>query len=231
MLNTALKGSSDKMKNKKALSLILYVAGALVGIFAIDLIFIAASVAKTGFQKFLVVVCFILLAFIAAMIIYVATQMKDVEPNFFLYDKTLRKNISIDNLTFKTVNDKMTLYISQIGETEESLWVDNVLEDHEKLGEPAEFRTVLAYKMLYDLADFDDDKHWLDFYTRGGNTVSSIADAIKKNGDIEMADTLVELKNSFNGDISDIKEFLVNNKPYLQKRMLKFVKANIELFY
>lgn len=219
------------MKNKKALSFILYVVGALVGIFAIVLILISANVAKTGFQKFLVAVCFILLAFIAAMVIYVATQMRDVEMNFFLYDKTLNKNISVDNLTFKMINDKMTLYISRIGETEESLWTSNVLEDPEKLGEPAQFRTLLAYKMLYDLADLDDEKHWLDFYTCGGNTVSSIADAIGKNGDTEMARTLTELKNSFNGDISDIKEFLVNNKPYMQKRMLKLVKANIELFY
>lgn len=219
------------MKNKKALSFILYVVGALVGIFAIVLIFIAAGVAKNGFQKFLLVVCFALLAFIAAMVIYLATQMKDVEINFFLYNKTLNKNISVDNLTFKMVNDKMTLYISRIGETEESIWTSNVLEDPQKLGDPAQFRTLLAYKMLYDLAELDDDKHWLDFYTCGGNTVSSIADAIAKNGDAEMARTLTELKNSFNGDISDIREFLVNNKPYMQKRMLRFVKSNIELFY
>ena len=85
--------------------------------------------------------------------------------------------------------------------------------------------------MLYDLADMNDDKYWLAFYTWGENTVQSIADAIRNNGDAEMAATLIQLKNSFNADLSDIKDFLINNKPYIQSRMLKFVKANIELFY
>ena len=218
------------MKNKKTLSTVLYIISAVILIFIIDLFFLTKNHVETGFQKALVIICAVILAAIVVLIIYEATLLREREPNYFLYDKTVHKNISPENLTFKIVNDKMTLYISKIGETEESLWLENTLDKPDKIGNPVEFRTLLAYKMLYDLADMNDDKYWLAFYTWGENTVQSIADAIRNNGDAEMAATLIQLKNSFNADLSDIKDFLINNKPYIQSRMLKFVKANIELF-
>ncbi|MBR2370678.1 MAG: hypothetical protein IKA82_01530 [Clostridia bacterium] len=219
------------MKNKKALSIALYVIAALLVIFIIDLFIMFGTVAQTGLQKALIVICIVLIVFIAAMLVYGATLLKEREPNYFLFDRTLNKNIPVQNLTFKIVNDKMNRYIAEIKETDTTLWRDNVLDTPEKLGTPAEFRILLAYKMLYDLADIDDEQHWLVFYTWGKNAVQSVAEAVKLNGDAEMASTLLYLRDSFNGDISNIRDFLVNNKPYIQQKMLVFTKQNIELFY
>ena len=86
-------------------------------------------------------------------------------------------------------------------------------------------------EMLYDLADIDDEQHWLVFHTWGKDAVQSVAETVKLNGDAEMASTLLYLRDSFNGDISNIRDFLVNNKPYIQHKMLAFTRQNIELFY
>ena len=54
---------------------------------------------------------------------------------------------------------------------------------------------------------------------------------ISKETATEMAKTLMALRNSENKRIDDVKDFIMNNKPYIQSRMLKFVRKNIELFY
>jgi hypothetical protein len=219
------------MKNKKVIVAILCIFALICGFFTVDIFFITRPYVETAFQKALVVICAALLAFITFMLAYGAWLLKDKEPNYFLYDKILGKNISVDNLTFKMVNDKMTLYISQIGETEESLWIGNTLSDSTKIGTPAEFRIVLAYKMLFDLAESNDEQRWNMFYEVRKDTVYAIAKAIHENGDTEMARTLTALRNSEEKNVNHVKDFILNNKPYIQGRMLKFVKKNIELFY
>lgn len=219
------------MKNKKALSIALYVVAAILLILVIDLFVMFGTIAQSALQKTLIVICIVLIVFIAAMLVYGASLLKEREPNYFLFDRALNKNIPVQSLTFKIVNDKMNRYIAEIKEDDASLWRDNVLDRPEKLGTPAEFRIVLAYKMLYDLADIDDEKHWLIFHTWGKDAVQSVAEAVKLNGDAEMASTLLYLRDSFNGDITNIRDFLVNNKPYIQRKMLVFVRNNIELFY
>ena len=58
------------MKNKKALSIALYVIAVILVIFIVDLFIMFGTVAQSGLQKALIVICIVLIVFIAAMLVF-----------------------------------------------------------------------------------------------------------------------------------------------------------------
>ena len=63
-----------------------------------------------------------------------------------------------------------------------------------------------------------------------GELISSIADAISLNGDEELAKAFKFLHENASGSYERTEKFLVDNKKYIQVKMLKYVKANIKRF-
>ena len=155
--------------------------------------------------------------------------IKDTKPNFFLYDTKAKRNIALENLSFAIVNARMNSYFSKFASSEGKIWTDRILDDPE-LEMSDEFKPIVAYKLLFDLANIDKEIGWSCFDTASGETVEFICAALTANNDGEFANMVREYKNAEPTNIAAVRELLISNKNYLKKKMYKYVCANIEKF-
>ena len=159
---------------------------------------------------------------------------RDNDPNFFLYDPKTGRNIDPADLDFDRINSRMSYFMTTLTTSVERLWTDNALDAPvEKFGVREIYRPLAAYKMLYDLAEFDSPDGWRLFLNAPAATITALTRALVMNGEETMANSLVKAYNSAsNGnDFEWLRDFLVGNKPYISRRMTKYVLQNLEWFY
>jgi len=196
-----------------------------VGLLIFGIVFDAAHVITTVLIFVLAVVSLAL----ACEFGYLFIILKSAKPNFFLYDTAAKKNISVDNLTFATVNSRMNNYFSGFASSEGKLWTDKILENTGDNMSNA-FKPIVAYKLLFDLANMDKEIGWTCFDLASVETVEFICAALESNNDGDFASLVRDYKNTNPTNIPAFREFLISNKMYLQKKMYKYVCTNIELF-
>ena len=220
------------MKNKKLLTIVLIVIGvlALVGAILMFTVFRSAS-ADSAFRQVLGVVCGILLLLISLLTFYYTYLIHDWEPNFFLYDKHLHRNISPDKLVFSTVNEKMTFYVSLIDPEGKLLWTTDLLAENDRFGYRSVYRPLVAYKMLFNLIVADSEEEWKKLTEADDRQIGLLCNALEQNHEDEMTKAIRYIHTGFRGDPRKLTEFIKGNKKYIQGKMLGYVKKNIDLFY
>ena len=179
----------------------------------------------------------LLLLFALCLCYFLVTRDKD--PNFFLFDRAKKKNLPLNKLTFTVVNERMNFLETMVCSSEEELWKKNILENAE-LGYRNVYRPLLAYKMIYDLADRDLDTYWFYLYNIPSSVLSALCRALEEGGDAEFAKMLhnavvkyqeCEEPTQKKAREEKIREFVCKNMSYLRGRIMKYVQKNIELFY
>ena len=159
---------------------------------------------------------------------------RDNDPNFFLYDPKTGRNIDPADLDFDRINSRMSYFMTTLTTSVERLWTDNALDAPvEKFGVREIYRPLAAYKMLYDLTEFDSPDGWRLFLNAPSATITALTQALVMNGEETMANSLVKAYNSAsNGDDFEwLRDFLVGNKPYISRRMVGYVRKNLDWFY
>lgn len=226
------EGESHMMKNKKLLSILLIAVSviSLVGAILMFTVFRSAS-ADSAFRKALGTVCGILLLLISALVLYYVYLIHDWEPNFFLYDKHTHRNIAPDKLTFSTVNDKMTFYVSLIDPEETLLWTTDLLAENDRFGYRSVYRPLVAYKMLFNLIVSENSEDWKKLTEADDQQILYLCEALEQNHEEEMTKAIRYIHTSFRGDPRKMSEFIKGNKKYIQGKMLGYVKRNLNQFY
>ncbi|MBQ2735084.1 MAG: hypothetical protein IJF33_04555 [Clostridia bacterium] len=219
------------MNLKKKLPLIVSVVGVLSLIGAILLLFVAAPKADVGYKRVLEILIGILMLVLAGLAVFYAYITRDAEPNFFLFDRAKKRNIPVENLTFTIVNERMSFFLTMVCESIEQLWQEDVLESERKLGYRRVYRPLLAYKMLYDLADKGIDTYWELLFSAKPATVNSLCSALEQGGEREMVKAFRYIMENYRENPEKIKDFVCGNMRYIRGRMLSYIKRNIELFY
>lgn len=220
---------SDKIK--KNLPLILLILGGL-SIVAGILVMIFGAGGNEGAIKALFVIFAILLMLLGCVVIYLTTILDgSPRPNFFLYDKAVGRNIFVDELTFERVNKRMTTFMAKLASNAREVWAKDVVgSDNELFGEGDVYRPLAAYKAVYDLIDRGSAQMWKSYLDADDDVIVSIADALAMNGDIELGKALRFLHKKAEGDYTKTEKFLSDNKNYLEKKMMSYVKNNIDKF-
>lgn len=219
------------MKLKKILPLILMILGAVSLIGAILIFVLAVPKADAVYKKVLEIIIASLMIVLSLLSALYLLLTRDSEPNFFLFDRAKKRNIPVENLTFAIVNERMTFFLTMVCESVEQLWNEDVLEHDRKLGYRRVYRPLLAYKMLYDLADKNIATYWELLYNANGATVASLCSALEQGGEAEMVKAFRYLMENYRGTPEKIKDFVEGNQKYIRGRMLGYIKKNIELFY
>ena len=150
-------------------------------------------------------------------------------PNYFLYDSNTKKNVSVDKLTFGVVSKRMDRYFANYAPSEGKLWTDGVL-DAPGINMEEAFKPLVAYKLLFDLADRDMEKGWKCFEAASYQTVDFVCSSIEMNGEAEVAGNIRKMKQIQPFQVRYIRDYLVSNKDYLQTKMMMYVRDNIEKF-
>lgn len=179
--------------------------------------------------KVLVIVLSVVSLALALECLFLFVLVKDTKPNFFLYDTKTKGNVSVDKLSFATINARMNSYFSGYASSEGKLWTEGILDDPD-IDMADTFKPIVAYKLLLDLAVMDKDIGWKCFEMATPATVEFICGALEGNGDAEFANMVRDYKNSAPVNTFALRELLVGNKAYLKKKIYKYVCANIESF-
>ena len=165
---------------------------------------------------------------LVALIAYFAILMSDEDPNYFLYDSKTKRNVSADKLTFQIINARMNKFLSHYASSEGKLWNDRVL-DNPYIDMSAEFKPLVAYKMLYSLAEKDAEAGWNCLENASDGTVRFICDGLAANGDEAFA-AEIEKMMTRPVNIAAARDYLIKTKSYMQTKMKRYVLDNIELF-
>ncbi len=218
-------------KLKQLLPVILIVAGALSAVGAILLFAVAAPRADATYKRVLDIIMGILMLLMSALVFYYSYASRDAEPNFFLFDRKKKRNIPVEELKFSIVNERMNFFLTMVCDSAEQLWKDLVLEKDLKLGYRRIYRPLLAYKMLYDLADKNQDSYWALLIGADSNTLESLYSALEQGGEGEIIRVFRYVMENYRNNPDQIKDFVTGNLKYLQGRMMSYIKRNIEQFY
>lgn len=159
---------------------------------------------------------------------YFTYLMMDKTPNYFLYDSQTKRNISIQDITFKTISVKMSLFLSKYASSEGKIWNTRVL-DNPYLEMPEEFKPLVAYKLLYGLADNDTEAGWSCLENASEETLMFICNGLNVNNDKEFAANVAQLTKRPR-NMAMVRDYLVRNKRYMQSKMTKYVIDNIDRF-
>lgn len=219
------------MNLKKQLPLILAIVGILSFVGAILILCFALPRADATYKRVLEIIISCLMLLLSLLILYYLYITRDAEPNFFLFDRARKRNIPVEDLTFTIVNERMSFFLTMVCESAEQLWQDNVLESDRKLGYRRVYRPLLAYKMLYDLADKNIAAYWNLLLTATPATVDSLCSALEQGGEKEMVKAFRYIMENYRENPEKIKDFVCGNMRYIRGRMLGYIKRNIELFY
>lgn len=219
------------MDLKKKMPLLMSIAAAVSFIGALIILIFVLPASNATYKTVLEVIisCFmILLSFLIAAYLWV---IRDVEPNFFLFDRVRKKNIPVEDLTFAIINERMNFFLTLISDSPEDLWYKNALERDSKMGPRRIYRPLLAYKMLFDLSDKNTDSYWELLITSPEDTINSMCDALAQGGEQEMVKVFRYLMKNYRQNPDKIKDFICGNHRYFRGRMKAYIQKNIEFFY
>ena len=217
---------------KKKLPLIMAIVAVLCVLGAILVFLLTAFLSGgVGYKIFFGVFIGILMLVLAALIGVYLWFSREKEPNFFLFDRQKKRNVDVDELTFKMANERLSFLLTTVSESTEELWTTDVLENELKLGYRKVYRPLIAYKMLYDLADKNIDEYWGYLLTSTPETVNSIAQALAQAGETEMVKAFRFIMQNYREDSAKIRNFVIGNQKYIRGRIMSYIKRNIEMFY
>ena len=219
---------------KKYLPTVLLVAGAVCLLIAV-VIAVATFAGWDASQPLisvLLLIAAVLFVVLGVLVMYLAVISATVTRHFFLYDKNLGKNVRPSELTFDTVNKRMTYFMTRMASSERQVWSANLVgSDDERFGKNNVYRPLMAYKMIYDLTEHNSPEYWKLFAKADVAIVSSICDALNVNGDAQFGATLVYLREHQADNLDKISHFFMDNRAYLQKQMLRYVLAHVDSLY
>lgn len=217
---------------RRNLQVILFVlCGVLIVVGILTFIFGAGN--SDGALKALFIVLgivLILLGLTLALFAFVAGSPE--KANFFLYDSTLKSNMPIDELNFDIINKKMTYVMTKLTPTASKVWTKNVFDGENEVFQNGDdsFVPLVAYKIIYDLSERANEGIWNLYLMADPSIIDAIAAALELNGDEELANAFRYLHENASGDYERTEKFLLDNRKYIQAKMVKYVKANIERF-
>ena len=222
----------NQSNNKQHLVPVAMLVIAFLSLVAAIIVFISAPSMVAPYQKVLLRIAGILLLVLMGLSLFYFYLSRESDPNFFLYDQTQHKNIPVEQLTFSALNDRMDFYLSLISDSDEELWQGGVLAKSDgSFGREDVYRPLVAYKMLYDLTERDDDVQWGLFEFAEVTTIRLLTRALKQGGDADMAQAIVELYKGEGEEGENLRDFIKGNQKYLRGRMLRYVKQHLDYFY
>lgn len=213
--------------NKKRL--LIGVSAIAAAAFFVVLLIVGIVYSGGAFTKVMLVITSVLMLLFAVELGYFYLLSAETVPNYFLFNSNTNRNIPVSKLTFQIVNVRMNRYLSRYAPSEGKLWTDKILDDV-SIDISDAYKPLVAYKLLYDLAERDVDAAWKCFEFASAQTVEFVAAGLEMNGDDQFAKALRKMKSATPINLVALRDMLVKNKRYLQGKMFKYTVQNINKF-
>lgn len=174
-----------------------------------------------------------LVALIGGFLIFViayGTHLEKQKRNFFLYDKKLKKDIPLDELSVSRVRERLIMHMS-LFKHKGKLYVGDLF-DSRTLIVPEVIKPLFCYELLCEIAD-ENGANASVFLSFGTECSDIFTKYLSVNDDHELA---LKIKGYFyayatNQAIAEeFREYIVSNKAHIEEKMLGYAKKNIEKF-
>ena len=218
------------MRIQKVTAVLLVVVMAVLAVIGV-LFFKVGMTTPQIWKKICYFVCASLIALLFLLLGYLLFLSADREKNYFLYDRNSGKNISLDQLRFSMICEKMNMYISVNFDNAEKLWLGDAWLIGDRFGANGEYRALVALKMLYDLADHDSEVEWAYFNDSSESVVANMCTALSRGGERNLAQKLMYIRQNCGSETAPLRSLLLGNKKYLANKMVGIVRNNIEWYY
>ena len=217
------------MKQQEKIKLIVLIGSIVAAILAVALLIVGIVYSGGTLAKVLIfVISFFVLA-LAGELGYLFMLLGNTKANYFLFNPKTNRNIAPQKLTFQIINVRMNRYLSNFASSEGKIWTDGVLDDPTLEMDDA-FKPLVAYKLLFDLAERDFDAGWKCFDLASDATVEFICAALDTSADEELAKNLRDFKGVKPTNMKYVRDYLVSNRKYLQSKMFRYTADNIDKF-
>ena len=213
--------------DRKKVKIIIGVAAIVALVIAIALLCVALFAGLQAPSSIIMGIVAGLSFLLAIELGYMFWINKDSRANYFLYDSATKKNVPVQKLNFGVVNARTGRYLAHFAPSEGKIWNERVLDTAEI---DPEFKPLVAYKLLFSLADKDVDAGWKCLENASSKTIVFICEALNANSDFEFSNNFGKMMAEKPLNMPMIRDYLVRNKKYMQGRMLKYVVENIDLF-
>ena len=213
--------------DRKKVKIIIGVAAIVALVIAITLLCVAIFAGLQAPSSIIMGIVAGLCFLLSVELGYMFWINKDSRANYFLYDPATKKNVSVQKLNFGVVNSRTGRYLSHFAPSEGKIWNERILDSAEI---DPEFKPLVAYKLLFSLADKDIEAGWKCLENASSKTVVFICEALNANSDFEFSNNFGKMMAEKPLNMPMIRDYLVRNKKYMQGRMLKYVIENIDLF-
>lgn len=218
------------MDRSKLLKIISIATAAFFLAIAVLLLVLGITLDLKAFPRVVLILMGVCSLALAGEVGYFALlTMNSSKPNYFLYDVHSKRNVSVQKLTFQMVNSRMNRYLSEYAASEGKIWNERVL-DNPYIKMEDDFKPLVAYKLLFSLAENDSEAGWRCLENSSEETVKFICNGLAANGETEFSSTIEGLMASRPADIKQVRDYLVRNKKYMQSKMMKYVRDNIDRF-
>ena len=214
--------------DRNKLKVILGIGTALSLCVGVVLFILALALNMHVFPRVMLILVSVVAVVLAIELGYFTYLMMDKKPNYFLYNSQMKHNISVQKLTFQTINSRMNRFLSGYASSEGKIWNARVL-DNPYLDMPQEFKPLVAYKLLYGLAEKNAEAGWGCLENASDETLLFIYNGISMNNDKDFAFNFAQLTQR-PMNINLVKDYLIRNKRYMQSKMTKYVVENIDRF-
>lgn len=217
---------------KKNLRIILAIACGICVIGGIVVIAFLAGSCDGWLKGMFVALGVLIIALGCLFLLFALTLGEGERANFFLYDAKTKSNIPVEAVDFALVNKKMTFVMTNVASNASAVWTENVFSEDNEIFANGDtvFVPLIAYKMLYDLCERANEDVWKNYVAADKSVVEAVASALELNGDNDLGRAFKFLHENADGDYEKTEKFLSDNKKYIQNKMLKYVKSNIDRF-
>ena len=216
------------MDRNKA-KILLGVGSVFFLIVAVVLLVLGIALDISTFPRVSLIIVSVLCLIIAVLLGYFTYLNLDTKANYFLYSPQMRRNISVQKLTFETINARMNRFLSNYAASEGKIWNERVL-DNPYLDMPEEFKPLVAYKLLYGLVEKDAQAGWDCLANASEDTIKFICNGLMANGDETVAKAIETVMSEKPVNVAKARDYLMRGKKYLRGKMKRYVVDNIDLF-
>jgi hypothetical protein len=184
----------------------------------------------TLLDKILMVIAAVLLLAVSSIFFILFGISFGKRCNAFLYDKKLKREIGVEELTFEKVREFLDLYMGVAFHGKKSVSFSDFSREDFLEPVPKVYHPLFLMRILLAWMEFGSDEQWKDFAETDKATVDTIVDILFNAGEEEISSRLLYLRATYTGDVTEIKEFLTNNLEYFKGFILDYVKKNIHVF-
>ena len=174
-----------------------------------------------------------IIAIIGGFVIFVVaygTHIEKQKRNFFLYDRKLKKDIPMDDLTVARVRERLVMHMS-LFRHKGKLYIGDLFDSKTMIA-PEILKPLFCYELLGEIAD-ENGANASVFLSFGVECAEIFSKYLASNDDHELA---LKIKGYFFAYANDktvsgeFREYIVSKKEHIEAKMLGYVKSNIEKF-